>query len=48
MHREGVLEQYKKSAIAKETEKQWVDEMFTGYLEQLPIRDWEAVAALEQ
>ncbi len=47
MHREGVLEQYKQSAIAKETEKQWVDEMFAGYLKQLSIRDWEAVAALE-
>ncbi|OMD53580.1 hypothetical protein BSK56_00060 [Paenibacillus borealis] len=47
MHREGVLEQYKQYEIPREMELQWFQEMVTGYLQQLSIRDWEAVSALD-
>lgn len=47
MHREGVLKQYKQHDIPRETELQWVSELTAGYLQQLSIRDWEAVSVLE-
>ncbi|WP_379161706.1 hypothetical protein [Paenibacillus sp. sgz5001063] len=47
MHREGVLQQYKQFEVGKETEQLWAEDLTAGYLQQLSIRDWEAVAALE-
>lgn len=47
MHKEGVLKQYKQFEVARETEMEWFREMIAEYTQQLSIRDWGAVSALE-
>ncbi|AIQ48429.1 hypothetical protein R70723_22805 [Paenibacillus sp. FSL R7-0273] len=47
MHREGVLKMYKEHGISRETEQQWLTELADAYLQQLSIRNWEAVQALD-
>ncbi|ULO09065.1 hypothetical protein H1230_10000 [Paenibacillus sp. 19GGS1-52] len=47
MHREGVLEEYKKFEILRETEIEWLNEVVVELSKQLSIRDWDAISSLE-
>jgi hypothetical protein len=47
MHKVGLLKEYKAFEITREQELEWLNEMALEYTEQLSIRDWEAISALE-
>ncbi|SDN72514.1 hypothetical protein SAMN04487897_104206 [Paenibacillus sp. yr247] len=47
MHREGVLEEYKKYDIERQIEVDWYNELIDKFTNELSIRDWEAITSLE-
>jgi hypothetical protein len=47
MHKEGLLEEYKRCEIPRELELEWLNEIALELSTQLSIRDWDAISALE-
>ncbi|MEC0227170.1 hypothetical protein [Paenibacillus alba] len=47
MHKNGVLEAYKKGGIEREIEITWYHEIMDKLTSELSIRDWEAMTGLE-
>jgi hypothetical protein len=47
MHRDGVLEEYKKFEIERQIEVDWYIELIDKFTTELSIRDWEAITSLE-
>ncbi|MBY3626167.1 hypothetical protein HGO21_42700 [Acinetobacter sp. CUI P1] len=47
MHKAGLLKEYKRFEIPREQELEWLNEMALAYAEQLSIRDWDAITALD-
>ena len=48
MYRAGMLETYKTYEVPPALETEWLQEMIGGFAQSLSIRDWAAVAALEE
>lgn len=48
MYRAGIFEAYKAYEVPPALEAEWVQEMIGGFAQALSIRDWDAVAALEE
>lgn len=47
MHKAGLLKEYKSFEIPREQELKWLSEMALEHAEQLSIRDWDAITALD-